>query len=383
MQIALATAIVLNVISGAANTLVASGMNRISAPTAPGKTEQFSHPFVQTMVMMMGEASCLVVFALLYWRATNRAASDPSPWHLRQLLFVIPSSLDWCATSMLYASMLDLPGSQVQMLRGSLVIFVFLISVFVLRNKVYKHHYLGVLLVMFGVTCVGFSAMLSPEAENEVDDASERVRNPFRGVVTCLSAQIIAASLMTSEEKLFRKLQTPAILAVGVEGCCGLVIGVVALTLTGLAGIESPGKAGYQISHSGLLFTTCVLLCASIATFNCTGAKITKTTSATARSTVDGLRTMLVWVGDMTLGWASTDYRLFAFWLQPIGFTVTMIGTLIYFNIITLPSLTASDELESEERERPLMELEEQSRNSSMTTVTVASDQEMSDIEVG
>eukprot|EP00397_Hematodinium_sp_SG-2012_P021242 GEMP01021929.1.p1 GENE.GEMP01021929.1~~GEMP01021929.1.p1 ORF type:complete len:413 (-),score=78.06 GEMP01021929.1:1194-2432(-) len=378
MMIPLIVVIVLNILSGAANTLIASGMNKIAAPPGSGLPhETFAHPFVQTLVMMIGEGSCLIAFALMYWRSKPEGAS---PWHRRQLLFAIPCCFDWCATSMMYASMLDLPGSQVQMLRGSLVIFVFLISLVGLRNKQYAHHYLGVLLVVVGITCVGFSAMLSnddhadpcagdgtpqsncPAGFHCVDQGSgencakgangicipsgdTHVKNPMRGVIVCLSAQILCALLMTSEEKIFRKLHTPAILAIGVEGTCGVLIGIVVLTATYLLGVEQPGEAGYQIFHSGSLFATSALLCVSIALFNCSGVKITKSTSATSRSTIDGLRTLLVWAGDMSLGWAPRAYWTLAFWLQPIGFCITMLGTLIYFNTIAIPSLMGEDEL--------------------------------------
>eukprot|EP00397_Hematodinium_sp_SG-2012_P061549 GEMP01081715.1.p1 GENE.GEMP01081715.1~~GEMP01081715.1.p1 ORF type:complete len:195 (+),score=17.02 GEMP01081715.1:376-960(+) len=108
---ALTVVVIINVGLGAMNTLAASGMNKIEVPEGPLLSPvAFRHPFVQTLVMMIGEASCLAAFALLYWRKPN----GPSPWRGGLLFFAIPSICDWCGTTMMYAALSDLPGSVVR-----------------------------------------------------------------------------------------------------------------------------------------------------------------------------------------------------------------------------------------------------------------------------
>lgn len=46
------------------------------------------------------------------------------------------------------------------MLRGGLVIFVAINSVIFLRKKYFPHHYMGVGLVVVGITMVGVSSVL-------------------------------------------------------------------------------------------------------------------------------------------------------------------------------------------------------------------------------
>eukprot|EP00397_Hematodinium_sp_SG-2012_P039378 GEMP01042986.1.p1 GENE.GEMP01042986.1~~GEMP01042986.1.p1 ORF type:complete len:296 (+),score=41.22 GEMP01042986.1:369-1256(+) len=241
---ALTVVVIINVGLGAMNTLAASGMNKIEVPEGPLLSPvAFRHPFVQTLVMMIGEASCLAAFALLYWRKPN----GPSPWRGGLLFFAIPSICDWCGTTMMYAALSDLPGSVVQMMRGSCVIFVFLISVVIFRHKQYKHHYVGVLIVAIGITLVGLSAMLAPAPTNIWDSLSRNPKKTSRGVSLCVASQVMAAFLVTSEERILKKIHTPAILAIGVEGTCGVLIGGIVLAVTAASGIEHPRQAAYQI----------------------------------------------------------------------------------------------------------------------------------------
>eukprot|EP00397_Hematodinium_sp_SG-2012_P036228 GEMP01039091.1.p1 GENE.GEMP01039091.1~~GEMP01039091.1.p1 ORF type:complete len:413 (+),score=74.59 GEMP01039091.1:369-1607(+) len=344
---ALTVVVIINVGLGAMNTLAASGMNKIEVPEGPLLSPvAFRHPFVQTLVMMIGEASCLAAFALLYWRKPN----GPSPWRGGLLFFAIPSICDWCGTTMMYAALSDLPGSVVQMMRGSCVIFVFLISVVIFRHKQYKHHYVGVLIVAIGITLVGLSAMLAPAPTNIWDSLSRNPKKTSRGVSLCVASQVMAAFLVTSEERILKKIHTPAILAIGVEGTCGVLIGGIVLAVTAASGIEHPRQAAYQIFHSGSLAATGIFLCASIAIINSTGMQITKKVSAMAKSVADLFRVMLVWVGDVALGWSMAGPSEFAFWLQPIGFAVVTVGTLIFFNSIAIPALMGPDELVEHQR---------------------------------
>eukprot|EP00397_Hematodinium_sp_SG-2012_P017746 GEMP01018157.1.p1 GENE.GEMP01018157.1~~GEMP01018157.1.p1 ORF type:complete len:363 (+),score=63.23 GEMP01018157.1:256-1344(+) len=342
MLIPLSVVIAMNIISGTSNSLIASGMNKIAV--APGfglPPETFADPFVQSFIMMIGQGFCLILFAAMYCRSQD--VKEPSPWRWGQLLFAIPCCFDWGGSSMMFAALLDIPASQVQLMRGALVVFVFLLSIFVLRNRQYAHHYVGVCLVAVGIACIGWSAILldDQKPENDKDD----IRNPTRGVVLCLGAQFMGAMMMTSEEKIFRKLDTPPLLAVGVEGACGVLLGVVVLTATYFSGLDHPGESAYQIFHSSSLFGTSAALCICVAMFDYSGVTITKNTSATGRATIGALRSLLIWMIDLAFSWAPLHYWTFAFWLQPIGFFVTISGTLIYFNTLAIPALMGKEEL--------------------------------------
>ena len=67
---------------------------------------QFDHPYLQTLLMMIGELSCLLVFYALYKLAKEQAHI---PHWKGQLLFVLPVLCDMTATTLInYAYYLDL-----------------------------------------------------------------------------------------------------------------------------------------------------------------------------------------------------------------------------------------------------------------------------------
>lgn len=86
-----------------------------------------------------------------------------------------PGCFDWFSSTMVYISYTYLPASAVQMLRGSLIVFVCLISVFVLKNKLYAHHFVGVGCVLTGIVLVALSSVLASGG----DSGSSGKKNPL------------------------------------------------------------------------------------------------------------------------------------------------------------------------------------------------------------
>lgn len=61
---------------------------------------------------------------------------------------------------------------------------------------------------------------------------------------------------------------------------------------------------------------------------------MTRTVSATSRSTIDTSRTLFIWLVSLALGWESFK------WLQVVGFALLVYGTFL-FNDIVRPPLKA------------------------------------------
>merc|ERR1719240_1775461 len=117
------------------------------------------------------------------------------------------------------------------------------------------------------------------------------------------------------------------------EGLWGCIIGVVLLSGLNATGIESSQEAFYQITHSTPLLISVLASIASIAFFNWSGVTVTQKASATARSTVDCSRTILIWMAELLLRWNTFSV------LQLVGFVILAAGTLIYNRIIVIASL--------------------------------------------
>merc|ERR1719478_44671 len=120
---------------------------------------------------------------------------------------------------------------------------------------------------------------------------------------------------------------------VGLEGAFGCAIGAALLTVLQPLGIERTSDAVYMIQHSPMVQVCTIASMCSIAFFNWSGVTVTQNSSATARSTIDVTRTVIIWVVELALRW-----NVFS-WMQLAGFVVLTTGTLIYNGIITVPCL--------------------------------------------
>ncbi len=233
-------------------------------------------------------------------------------------------------------------ASVYQMLRGAVVLFTGGFSVLFLRRHLYGYHWFSLFLVVLGVSIVGMSSILFPsgkKSETEMissidlthpiiitgtngtyDKKDSTSTEAFIGVFFVLFAQVFTASQFVIEEKIMETYRIKPLRAVGLEGMFGLSTVVVgSIILHFLIGIHHPGgyfdiPSGWnQIISFKQIWITGIAICFSIAFFNFFGLSVTRTLSATARSTIDTSRIVLVWVVSLFLGWESFS------WLQVTG----------------------------------------------------------------
>lgn len=65
--------------------------------------------------------------------------------------------------------------------------------------------------------------------------------------------------------------------------------------------------------------------------FNFFGLSVTRTVSATSRSTIDTCRTLFIWIASLFLGWETFKY------LQVLGFALLVYGTFLFNGIVRPP----------------------------------------------
>lgn len=85
------------------------------------------------------------------------------------------------------------------MLRGGVIIFTAILSVIVLKRKLYKHHLFGIFLVIIGITLVGLVAILYDDNKT----STEKSGSAFLGVIVMLISTLFNASIFVSEEWIF------------------------------------------------------------------------------------------------------------------------------------------------------------------------------------
>lgn len=334
---ALAVFMLLMLVSGTMNTLLMKFMVMQKVPQGPGaRSTGFDHPFFQSLLMMIGESLCLIAYFCTR-RKQDSAEASGAP----KGVFMVACLLDWTATTLVNMAYALIPASVVQMTRGAIVIFTCLFSVLFLRRRQHGYHAAGVLLVFLGITLVSLSAFFDPvaAATSEAPKHSDAVvsRRLF-GIALCVGAQVFQASMLVYEEKIMSRYSVPPLQVVGLEGVCGIVVGLGLLTFLNIFELESTPAAFYQMAHSQPLMMAVTGSVFSIAIFNYSGVTVTQQASAVARSTVDVSRTILIWAAELLLRWNTFNV------IQLFGFAILAVGTLLYNRLIVVPALEPPEE---------------------------------------
>ncbi|XP_048154115.1 solute carrier family 35 member F6 [Corvus hawaiiensis] len=325
----------LMLLTGSINTLAAKWADNFSAPGCDGTEEhRFQHPFLQAAGMFLGEFSCLPVFYLLLLRHRRRADPGPAPSRpFNPLLFLPPALCDMAATSIMYVALNMTSASSFQMLRGSVIVFTGLLSVAFLGRKLERSHWLGILLTILGLALVGLADLRgSGGTEHGLADV-------ITGDLLILLAQVIVSIQMVLEEKFIFSHDVHPLRAVGTEGFFGFTI--LALLLAPLSFIpagrlsgnprgvlEDPADAFCQIRRRPLILAALLGNIGSISFFNFSGISVTRERSATTRTVLDSLRTLLVWALSLALRWE----RFHA--LQIPGFALLLAGAALYNGLL-------------------------------------------------
>merc|ERR1712083_1067488 len=167
--------------------------------------------------------------------------------------------------------------------------------------------------------------------------------NVFVGDLLIFCSQIIVASQMVYEEKFISKYNVPALQAVGWEGTFGFA--TLSMLLIPFSFIyvgpsfghgprnvlEDAYDGVYQLAHNPLLALAFSGTVISIAFFNFAGISVTKELSATTRMVLDSVRTLVIWMVSIGVGWQNF------FALQLLGFCILIVGMMLYNDIVILP----------------------------------------------
>merc|ERR1719481_25655 len=300
-------------------------------------------------------------------------AEETQPRPFSPLVFLPPALCDMTATSVQYIGLTLTYASSFQMLRGAVIIFTGILSTIFLRARLAWFKWLGMMFVIGGLVTVGLSDVMNQKPKlsscaggnistyetgynlvllpispppvycSEEPSNSSEASNPVLGDVLIFGSQIIVASQMVWEQKVITKYNVPALQAVGWEGTFGFT--TLALLLVPFSFIQVGSVFGhgprhvledaydgvYQLAHNPLLALAFSGTVTSIAFFNFAGISVTKELTATTRMVLDSVRTLVIWVVSMAIGWQNF------FFLQLIGFCILIIGMMLYNDVVILP----------------------------------------------
>ncbi|KAF4908630.1 hypotheticall protein [Colletotrichum viniferum] len=359
----------------------------------PSKRSYFNQPVLQTAQMFVGEMGCWVVVGLmnLYRRfgpgasregyeAVNTNDTDDANTALvansdgrpkppsdegngailrgpRILLLALPAVCDILGTTLMNIGLLLVVASIYQMTRGALVLFVGLFSVIFLRRHLYLFQWLSLVGVVFGVAIVGLAGAIYHEDKNtqSAEDEGAPTSNALLSVIGVLliaGAQIFTATQFVLEEWILERSAIEPIRVVGWEGLFGFIVTVIGMIVLHLAiGRTDAGHNGYfdmvegwrQLTENRAIGVSSILIMISIGGFNFFGLSVTRSVSATSRSTIDTCRTLFIWIVSLGLRWETFK------WLQVAGFALLVYFTFLFNGIVQPPFKFLVPEEEVEE----------------------------------
>ena len=330
--------------------------------------------------MFIGEMGCWLVVAIfsIFKRASRSRGYTPIPdegqedanpvlkplvakdnrkplrgWSV--FLLALPAICDITGTTLMNVGLLFVAASIYQMTRGALVLFVGLFSVLFLKRKLLAYQWVSLVVVVIGVGLVGLAGAIdkNPQAKPEpravVETAILMIRDIAKepealqtvlGVLMIAGAQIFTATQFVFEEFILERYSVEPLKMVGWEGIFGFVVTMIGMLILHLAiGRTDAGRYGYfdavegwrQFTHYRTIAVSSVLIMISIGGFNFFGLSVTRSVSATSRSTIDTCRTLFIWVVSLGLHWETFK------WLQIVGFVLLVYGTFLFNNIVGAP----------------------------------------------
>ncbi|KAF5019769.1 hypothetical protein F66182_8206 [Fusarium sp. NRRL 66182] len=350
----------------------------------PRKRAFFNQPVLQTAQMFIGEMGCwLVVGFMALWRRVKGTAPEEQGYQAvgtednrdttadpeandrtkllpngqsvlrgyRVILLALPAICDICGTTLMNAGLLMVAASIYQMTRGALVLFVGLFSVIFLKRHLHLFQWLSLVGVVLGVAVVGLAGAIWPDEkpENSIGTPSEDLlaedglsdaARAIVGVLLIAGAQIFTATQFVLEEWLLENSTIEPIMVVGWEGIFGFTVTLLAMLILHAAiGSTDAGRYGYfdmvegwrQMTENKRVLISSFLIMVSIGGFNFFGLSVTRSVSATSRSTIDTCRTLFIWIVSLGLGWETFK------WLQIVGFALLVYFTFLFNGIVQPP----------------------------------------------
>jgi drug/metabolite transporter (DMT)-like permease len=344
-------------ITGTANVLLYKLQDRVCIGDCDtSKPQLFEQPVWQTLIVFFGGFGTILgpIFIHLQKRfgryqlvnsegsevsieATSDSQITKPLTGVRKLLMWLPALCDICGTTLMNICLIITSASVFQMLRGAIVIFVALFSVIFLNRKLQLYQWVSLLSIVLGVSLVGLSGILKSSPPNFTNDTNDGMA--VLGVIMVLVSQIFVATQFVLEEKILSRYSVGPIEVAYLEGFFGIITVSFAILVGHVQyGQYHPGSywdavtAYHQIFDNFKVWGISLVFCVSIGLFNFFGLSVTRTVSATSRSTIDTSRTLFIWMVSLVLGWETFSF------LQVIGFVFLVYGTFLFNDAIDPPA---------------------------------------------
>lgn len=330
-------------------------MQCIADCTDPTNAKYFDQPVLQTLQMFIGELLCWI--PILINRYNNKSNKESlsidessslihreeddiqnlkkKPSMKDSIILAIPSTCDVVATTLMNVGLLYTPVSVYQMTRGSIILIVGLLSVIFLKKRITKLEWVSLFVVFLGVFLVGLSGYIEDQKKiiqkPNILSTGDISLDVIIGMILVFLGIVVSAVQFVAEEHILSYLKITPIEVVGYEGFYGSFLtfhGMLLLYVIYGHGYFDINQSMKDMFDNKVVLYTSFSIMLSIAIFNFCGITLTNILNATARSTIDTTRTLLVWIISLIIGWESFHG------LQLIAFTLLVSGTLSFNGVI-------------------------------------------------
>jgi drug/metabolite transporter (DMT)-like permease len=362
-RILITAAVILGVlISSTIQILSKNAQNQSNSQGIDGRVRPFQHPWFQTWLMFIGEALCLILFAFYRFCCSKSTPSQEKFKKKRSspILMVLPAMCDFAATSLGGIAFLYIVASVWLLLRSALIIFSAILSIIFLKRKLYAYHWIGMSVIVIGLSLVGLSALLSKHQQDNT-----HFMDMVFGIFLLMASLLIAAFQFTFEESLLKHRGFHALQVVGYEGLFGTIIMTVlilplfyAIPGPNVGSFENSLDALIQIKNSNalLLFILIYVVSSTLANFfSVQTGKLLNTiqrmivTNAVLTAVLWGCDLFIYYVVSPTFGEGWNEYS----WIQVVGFVIVTFGMLFYNSALKIPYLNCNIDVKMDEKEDP------------------------------
>ena len=397
--------ILLMIITGSTNTI----FNKI-IQNLYGKEEKFQqHHWFITFGMFVGELFSIFYYIFIIFRRKkdteneNRSEDDeqkngeekvkkiPVPTNF---IFSISALCDLLGSTLNTFGLTYLTSSIYQMLRGFELFFICLLSKVILKNEIYRHHYLGIATLVLGLSIVGVISIL-----NEKEEQNE-VKEPIAGIILLFLGQFFNSIQYIIQEKFIKKYIIHPSQLVGFEGLWGFIMYIILLIVfqniscddwsrelregicfshkVNMTYIKNSKNESYiedskfaleQMWDNKSLLILYIFFVVSIALYNLVGIKLTKLVSSIHRVVVDEARIVFIWIFFINFNKVDGTQEEFHY-LQLVGYIFIVLGTIIYNEILVIPFCDLDYYTIVKIEEREIKKEEEDEENQKLSIIT-------------
>lgn len=311
--------------------------------------EGFNHPFVITHITCSGFSLILLFLWLRSGPDSTSRVSQASPFHLDPAevpprVYLYAALLFYWASVLVNMNYAVLSGSVIQMLRGSKVVFTYLLSVYVLEKRMQPYHAVGATMCVCGCLVVGLHETCDTSADGGSSGKGILRQEALVAIMMAVASELLRSLLFVYQEQRMRDYQIPPMKLVGVQGAICLPIGMVSMYVANWMGIEDVPRAYGKLVHSPQLECLALVLMVVSTLWESSATVLTKRYSAVVRTLLELTRTMSLWMVDMIVG-----YEVFSIY-HVFALALLILGILIYQHALVIPLLEPRSEDVSEEK---------------------------------